>query len=122
MFEHVYALFDGREKVLDSFISGMFPITLTEGTGLPDKLNSIARIAKVSDRDDLSNLKILTSKRMLKRYQRKTNLTGRQRKLTKIYQIYVLQTASLQSPTVTLNHTVTLMKKIYTWKVMVISG
>lgn len=95
IFEHVYALFDGREKVLNSFISGMFPITLTEGTGLPDKLNSIARIAKVSDRDNLSNLKILTSKRMLKRYQGKTNLTARQRKLTKIYPIYVLQTTSL---------------------------
>ena len=47
-----YALFEGREKVLDAFESKMFPIKI-EGTGFSDKVF------------DHSNLKILTPKQVL---------------------------------------------------------
>ena len=50
--KNLYALFDGREKVLDSFKSGIFPIKI-KGTGISDF--------------DHSNLKILTPKQMLQR-------------------------------------------------------
>ena len=47
-----YALFEGREKVLDAFESKMFQIKI-EGTGFSDKVF------------DHSNLKILTPKQVL---------------------------------------------------------
>ena len=63
----LYALFDGRERVLDAFESKIFPIT-KEGTGFSD----LACAAKVSDRkqdkvSDHSNLKILSPKQMFQR-------------------------------------------------------
>ena len=55
--KNLYARFDGRERVLDAFESGIFPIKI-EGTGFPD----LATQSKVSDH---YNLKILTLKQML---------------------------------------------------------
>ena len=43
--KNLYALFDGRERVLDAFESKIFPIT-KEGTGFSE----LACAAKVSDR------------------------------------------------------------------------
>ena len=50
--KNLYALSDGRERVLDAFESKIFPIKM-EGTGFSDKVS------------ENSNLKILTPKQML---------------------------------------------------------
>ena len=50
----LYALFEGRERVLDAFESKISPIKV-ERTGFSDKVS------------DHSNLKILTTKQMLQR-------------------------------------------------------
>ena len=65
--KNLYALFDGRERVLDAFESKIFPI-IKERTGFLD----LACTAKVSDRkqdkvSDHSNLKILSPKQMFQR-------------------------------------------------------
>ena len=52
--ENIYNLFKGRERVLNSFDSKIFPIK-TEATGFSDKVS------------DHSNLKILTPKKILER-------------------------------------------------------
>ena len=56
---NLYALFDGRKRVLDAFESRIFPVKI-EGTGFSD----LATQDKVSDH---SNLKVLTAKQMLQR-------------------------------------------------------
>ena len=66
-------LLNGRQKVLNSFESGIFPKEKQgkEFTGLLDRLASscIARLAKVSDREfsDRRHLKTSASKKMLRR-------------------------------------------------------
>ena len=65
--KNLYALFDGRERVLDAFESKIFPIK-KKGTGFSD----LACTAKVSDCkqdkvSDHSNLKILSPKQMFQR-------------------------------------------------------
>ena len=52
--KNLYALFEGRERVLNAFDSKIFPIKI-EGTGFSDKVS------------DHSNLKILTPKQILQR-------------------------------------------------------
>ena len=65
--KNLYTLFHGRERVLDAFESGIFPIKF-EGTVFSD----LGRVGKASDHTqdkvfDHSNLKILTLKQMLQR-------------------------------------------------------
>ena len=52
-FENLKALYEGRQKVIEAFQSGIFSINKTEGTGFSDHRQS--------------NLKILTPKQTLQR-------------------------------------------------------
>ena len=66
-FKSVYALYDGREMVCNSFKNALFPIKPVEGTWHPGMLDWLAWVAKVSDCEDWSHLKILNAKQILQR-------------------------------------------------------
>ena len=62
--ESLYGLFEGREKVLDVFKSGVFPLSLTKATLRPSALPRKDRVDRVSE---LLCLKISSSKQILQR-------------------------------------------------------